>query len=623
VLETNSTNNSTPGVDIRKYLGLLAREKSFVLVFTFSAVLASLLFTYISSEKYQAATTIFYRPIEMKLLRLKETEAFGAPVPVPPFKVISQTLWDAVQNEVVLRPVVKKLRLDEKVESSNLVWYKRWYDDTKDFVKRQLSNSWALLKYGRIIEEESTVAAIKALRKNIDIGTTKDSYIYVLTVRDKYPERVAKIVDLVGETLVNWLRNEYQNPAKEKLQQLQQQLIDKENEIAFLRDEREKMLDGNKFVSISEETTRGLENLYQMEIDGVQVSAEIEKKQREVNEYEQEIQKRMNVQSKDFKTMKSEKLFGEVELKGLTAKRSFIKTSIQELKEQLQKLPTLQNKLDTLNMKIDSSTREYLHLKDFYTEALTQVASAHGETRVLHPAVIPSKPAQPIKIYHVGLTAFLGLLFSTGLVYILDFLNIKTFFSSQERKYGRLSELSVLPTKLIYTPSFLKDFANSLAANGGSLFLREKNRLVLAQSLDPEHVPSTLPLPLKQGSVFEQAITKKEPILIEDITEKVDVRPSGWDGYKGQSLLVFPMLDNTGEVVGVVSIHDKVTHPFTPEDKKTGLSLLASHKLQITSASANGNIWKRCRAWGRYSIITLVGITIALMVFYLLKRLGY
>ncbi|MHC4618338.1 MAG: Wzz/FepE/Etk N-terminal domain-containing protein, partial [Planctomycetota bacterium] len=57
------------GIDIRKHIEVLAKRKGFILAFCFSAVLASLGLTYFVSEKYQAATTIFYRPMEVSLLR--------------------------------------------------------------------------------------------------------------------------------------------------------------------------------------------------------------------------------------------------------------------------------------------------------------------------------------------------------------------------------------------------------------------------------------------------------------------------------------------------------------------------------------------------------------------------
>lgn len=47
------------------------------------------------------------------------------------------------------------------------------------------------------------------------------------------------------------------------------------------------------------------------------------------------------------------------------------------------------------------------------------------------PAMVPAKPVQPIKIYHVGLTLALSLALSIGLVYVFAYFNIRVFFASR------------------------------------------------------------------------------------------------------------------------------------------------------------------------------------------------
>ncbi len=90
-------------------------------------------------------------------------------------------------------------------------------------------------------------------------------------------------------------------------------------------------------------------------------------------------------------------------------------------------MPVLQKNLEKIDLKIETSTQDYKHLKDLYLESAAQVDSMPGETRVLHQSSVPKEPVQPIKIYHVGLTAFLSLFVSTGLVFIFDFFNIDFF----------------------------------------------------------------------------------------------------------------------------------------------------------------------------------------------------
>jgi uncharacterized protein involved in exopolysaccharide biosynthesis len=578
------------GIDIRTHIETLGKHKGFILVFFFSAALASLGSTYFVSERYQAATTIFYRPLDVSLLRQKEIETFGARTPTAPFKVISQTLRDAVRNEAVLRPVVEALKLDQEIEVEYDTWYERWYEKTKTFIKDRLKDLWQLLKYGRLVEQDPKVAAITGLSENVDIVTNRDSYIHVLKAKDKYPQRAARIVDLAGQGMVDWLRKQQQRQTEERVRQLEQRVTAKQAQILDLQDRRKKLLEDNDLVSISEETARALSNFYEMQLEDVRIRAQIQKKEREVAEYEQRTGGKANtyVQSEDIKNMRSAKTFGEIELEGLKAESSFMASSLKDLEDRLAKLPLLQQRLDMLDLQIASATREHEHLKDLYIEASAQITPAQSETRVLHAAAVPSAPVQPIKVYHVGLTALLSLFFAAGLAYLMDFVRSGPSNSLTKGKgdgnASQASTLAAVSKELRQTSQALKEFAREMAAEGGSLFLRRRDSLILAQSLDPGHAPAAIPLPLRKGSVFEQVMATGQPVLIEDIEHKVGVHSSGWKGYRDNSLLAFPLSSRTGETIGVVSLHNKAGGHFTQQDKERGIELQAS-KLSILAPS--------------------------------------
>ena len=420
-------------VDLKRYVKILSEQKSFVIIFCLSSILCSLGLTYVISEKYVSSTTIFYRPVETSLLRQKETVTFGAPAPSAPFKVIIQTLQNVLKSEVVLRPVVKKVRLDVELPFYEHIWYKRWLKNSKDFVKKNITDLWTLCKYGRIINEDPTTEAMKRLYKNTDITATKDSYIYTLRVKDKYPARVALLVDEIGATLVDWLKEQDRSPAHNKSIQLQEQLRIKEAEIEDMLKQRKKILEDNDIFSISEETVKAIENLYLMELDDIRIRSRIEKRNKEMEIYSKEVNKQSNsiIQPEDFKAMVSEKFFGAIDLEGLRAEQAHLNTSINELKEQLKDFPQIENELDALNMKITAAKREYQHIADLYTESFEQAEMVQSEIHVLHSAIVPTKPVQPIKIYHVGLSALLSLFISTGLIYIFAFFNVRVFFKSQ------------------------------------------------------------------------------------------------------------------------------------------------------------------------------------------------
>ena len=121
-----------------------------------------------------------------------------------------------------------------------------------------------------------------------------------------------------------------------------------------------------------------------------------------------------------------------------------------------------------------------------------------------------------------------------------------------------------------FSRALLEEIAGSLSAAGGSIYFVREKTLECAYSLDAARVPEKLPLPLKQGSVFQRALSSKDMIYIQDISEAEGIGGSGWDGYINNSCVVFPLLDGHGEVVALVSLHDKARGGFTAHDCELG-----------------------------------------------------
>ncbi|KHE93313.1 MAG: hypothetical protein K8F52_14905 [Candidatus Scalindua rubra] len=431
-------------IDLKKYFEILSQQKGFVLCFCLSAIITSLALTYLFSEKYVAGITIYYRPVETSLMRMKDVASFGAPAPTPPFRVIVQTLVDIVRSDVILRPLVTELGLDKEVEKSESGWIQRWYHVAKDSVKRYSANLWLLMKHGRIIQEEPVVSAIKEFRENINIRATKDSYIYVLTVKDQYPERAAKIVDTVGVRLVEWLTQQGFAPALLRHSKLEAHLEKKADEINKYYDERHKLLTDNNIISVKDEIEEGITRLYELETEYIRLDAGAQGKTKMV----EALLKSIHDNSKSFsnpdylKDMEKKSLFEKADLQGLIATREAMGESIDALKMRLQTLLDVQSWLAKMNMKNEASTRRYINLNDLVLESFSQTYISECEVKIMHHAEIPLKPVQPIKIYHVGLTLLLGLCFSVGMVYVFAFFNIRTFFVSRGVK-GRRNDPAI------------------------------------------------------------------------------------------------------------------------------------------------------------------------------------
>ncbi len=125
--------------------------------------------------------------------------------------------------------------------------------------------------------------------------------------------------------------------------------------------------------------------------------------------------------------------------------------------------------------------------------------------------------------------------------------------------------LAALQEEVELERALLTAFARVVGVAGGSFYALEKEHLRRVGSLDPDHAPLRLQLPLRSGCVFETALRTGQPVLLEDVSA-AGYAPSGWRGYRNGAALALPVTGGHVGVLGVVSLHSKETPPFTAQD---------------------------------------------------------
>jgi uncharacterized protein involved in exopolysaccharide biosynthesis len=422
-----------------EYFEILSKQKGFVITFTLSALLSALALTYVYSEKYEAATAIFYRPQEITRLKANQPQAFGSPVPAPPFKVIGKTIEELLHSEIILRNVVTKLKLDvpeEKIYEGP--WYVRYYEMTKDYVKEYGQDLWTYLKFGRLTESLPDIEAIKKLRKHVKVES-EDSYVFYLIVRDKRPRRAANIVDELATELVAWLREQDRQPSSLRRVQLEKLLVNKGEEIVSYQAEIERLLSSNGIASISHEIDRSMERLSTLEVDRIQLQSSIEQQETKLESLRNKLAMKQTdrasqFQPEDFKRLTSEEIFTQIELSGLQSQYKSLRKEISTLKKRLQNLPNLQLRIQRLEALLNTANRDYTLQNDALQEVIVRESNVLSEIGILHHANVPTSPKTPIKVYHASLAGGLGLLLSIGLVYLLSYFNIRILLASEGPK---------------------------------------------------------------------------------------------------------------------------------------------------------------------------------------------
>ncbi len=153
---------------------------------------------------------------------------------------------------------------------------------------------------------------------------------------------------------------------------------------------------------------------------------------------------------------------------------------------------------------------------------------------------------------------------------------------------GSTRSLSLCTEVEQFGSRLLEEFGQHMMAAGGSLYLKEDDGLRLVHTLDPGHAPVFLPFPLRVGSLFAQVLDRGSPMLIQDIESQARTSSSGWSGYRDGSLLLFPLPNEQGEIVGVLSLHSKTDPPFVRQDREIGeiLASYSSEALRATRSAA-------------------------------------
>ncbi|OUR79529.1 hypothetical protein A9Q83_03780 [Alphaproteobacteria bacterium 46_93_T64] len=124
--------------------------------------------------------------------------------------------------------------------------------------------------------------------------------------------------------------------------------------------------------------------------------------------------------------------------------------------------------------------------------------------------------------------------------------------------------------------TLLETIGQALGATGGSLYLMKEGYLELVHSLDPGHAQEQLALPLEKGTIFEQVLASGEPTLFANDARFRKSKLSGWDGYESDSVLVYPLYERSGSLIGLFSLHGKQKSFFTQQDQDLAL-ILASY----------------------------------------------
>jgi uncharacterized protein involved in exopolysaccharide biosynthesis len=359
-------------------------------------------------------------------------------MPQAPFKVISESLQGMAQSETILGPVVRAVGLDKKEEGHDGPWYSRMYRRLKDAILEFRDDALMILKYGRIVERSPVSRAVEELRGNLQIKN-KDSYVFYLAVRDKRPLRAQATANAIARALVELLREEERAPAEARLQQLHEQLRLKEEQLTRNRRRVAELLRREGIAELSAATARDTERWSTLETERAELAARIARERVELERAQRTLGAptgNERVHPDDLRKIAWKKLDTEIRLAGLLAEEQSLQQSLTLLARRLDQLPATRSRIESLSAQIEAAQRNYFQLSEAAQETTIRVSGELSEARILAPGELPALPVSPIKIYHVALATVLAFVVSVGLVFILDYFDVRFLISSDHGSVG-------------------------------------------------------------------------------------------------------------------------------------------------------------------------------------------
>ncbi|MEZ5843960.1 MAG: hypothetical protein R3D27_09520 [Hyphomicrobiaceae bacterium] len=420
--------------------------RGYILLFSTTATLCALILTFIYSEKFEIRKTLVFKPDEVTRLQGTVTQAFGAPVPVAPYKIVGTTLEQLAQSEIVLRTVVRRLNLDaEEPRNYTGPVLVRTYRQVKDWLMDVAGDAWSIAKHGRVIRD-ATASAIAGLRRDVRIRSD-DSQVFTLRVRDRHPQRAAAIASEITRELTRLLKELKQKPARTRLDELEGLIATRRQELEELRRRQTALLDTHNVVAISENISAGVTRLSQLALAEAQVAADIRKFQATIAANEGALGPRYYamaapagagpaaaprpeggrgvdtaaedtcVRLSQNRTQRSDCTI----LSGLIAKQAALRATVIELEARLAALPKVREEYQRLDHEIRRIERALDVLNDSRQEASLLETKGLSELVIQDDPQPPSAPVTPIKIYHVAVALVLSLLLASGLAFVADF----------------------------------------------------------------------------------------------------------------------------------------------------------------------------------------------------------
>ena len=380
-------------------LDALRRHVMMIIALCVVATIAGYAFSFLLTSEYEASALVLVRPQqEIKIDTNKGDKEF-LDFPMGQSSVVetpSKTYIEIIKSSELIGKVVSDLGLDKEkpAESGRLSkllppYLREIVDDIKHFLKTVP----AIVRYGKVIEEDPFTKAVKGVQNNLSLKSLTDTYVFEIKYSAKDPQQAADVANSAASLFIKFMGEIRQSEARHVRDQLQIQL---EQSRQQLQKARQRLEDYKKEHSVF---------LYQTEYDS---------KLKVISDLEIELAKAEEALVGGQTTLANA---------SLAAKRARLIRLINERKADLQPLPSQEHELMQLDEEVKTAATAYEVVGKEFDDAQIKYSYAMPEVHLVSQAVPPQLPSKPAR-GTISLASLLGgLVVAVGLALLLEYLN--------------------------------------------------------------------------------------------------------------------------------------------------------------------------------------------------------
>lgn len=121
----------------------------------------------------------------------------------------------------------------------------------------------------------------------------------------------------------------------------------------------------------------------------------------------------------------------------------------------------------------------------------------------------------------------------------------------------------------------LEELTHDMPAEGGGVYLREKNEFVLCHTLDRHPKPVRISMPFTPGTMFEEVAMRGNSVMLPDVGGALEDMPADGSRRGHQSVLSLPLTDPAGNCFGILALKSHLDRNFTAQDREIATILSA------------------------------------------------